>query len=433
MNYEQKRQKIVQYIKKGEKSPDEFTLGLELEHFVTDKNTHETIGYFGDESVSDILNLLKDKYDFKAHEENGHVLSLHKGNYDIATEPAAQFEVAINSKRCIKELEDDYKKLMEILIPILDSKNLNLTTLGYHPKSKIDDIKILPKKRYEHMYNYFQKHGAKFAHNMMKGTASMQVTIDFENETDFKKKYFVANALSPFIYSTFDNAYIFESKKYEYRNLRQTIWQHCDRQRTGVYPFSFDDNLSYEKYADHILNTDIIFVNENGEDIYKGDVKFKDLIKDEMDDELIFHALSIVFPDVRVKRYIEIRMADEVNYPLNFSYVAFTKGIFYNQSSLDEVYEILKDMDIYALENLKSRAEKDSIKAKYKEKTIRDHMLKFCEIAKKGLDDKEKEYLDSLIKMLQNYETPRDIFEKLYEKSPSKAIDEFSVKGNFNG
>ena len=425
MNYKEKIQKIVNYIKSGEKDPTDFALGFESEHFVVDGSSLETVSYYGEDGIARSMEEIS-KNSYEIHEEDGKILGLSKEGFDISVEPASQFEVAIKSRKKIDDLYDDYKKAMGELVPVFEKKGQVLANVGYHPKSKIEDIKIIPKKRYDYMYEYFRVNGGAYAHNMMKGTASLQCAIDYASEEDFKKKYFVASALSPFLYSIFDNSYIFEGEVYNKRNLRQMIWDNCDRQRTGVYPFAFDEDFSYEKYAREILNTDIIFVHEDGEDHYKGRLKFSEVMDKDSSDEMIFHALSIVFPDVRAKKYIEIRMPDEVPYPYNFAGLALIKGLFYDEENLDRLYEIFTDMDYRSLTNLRSRTERYGLHATYKDKEIYKWALDFVDMAKRSLED-ESHYLNPLREILEEEKSPRDIYESLYKKDPTEAIRVFSA------
>lgn len=428
MDFREKIEKIVNFIKSGEKETKDFSIGFESEHFVVDKDSLTTISYYGKDGICESMaEIGRLGYDIK--EEEGNILGLSKENFDISIEPASQFELAIRSKKSINDLYRDYTRAMAELIPIFENKGQILASVGYHPKSKISAIKIIPKKRYDFMYEYFRINGGAYAHNMMKGTASLQVTIDYANEEDFKRKYFLASALSPFLYSIFDNAYIFEGEVYDKRNLRQMIWDNCDRQRTGVYPFAFDHDLSYEKYARKILDTDIIFIKEDGEESYKGRVKFSEIMDEDFSDEMIFHALSIVFPDVRAKKYLEIRMPDELPYPYNFACLALIKGLFYDEDNLNKLYEIFEDMDYPQVTNLKSRCERYGLHAKYKDKEIYKWALDFIDLAKKALDD-EGDFLDPLREILEEGKSPRDIYEKLYKKDPREAIRVFSANNS---
>lgn len=287
------------------------------------------------------------------------------------------------------------------------------------------DLNIIPKDRYKYMQKYFTEFGGKYALNMMRGTASVQSAIDFSSEKDFKKKFFVANALSPFMYTLYDNAYIFQGKPYENKNLRQEIWEYCDKNRTGVYDFAFDDDMSYEKYAEKILNTDIIFVHEDGQDVYKGNTKFEKIMDKDFSDEMIFHALSIVFPDVRVKKYIEIRMPDAVSYPYNLSFPALIKGLFYNEENLNKLREDFKNMTYDSCQKLKMDAKEHGFDAIYEGKSICEWIKYFISLAKAGLSCEEKTYLSCIEKLIDEKETLRDKFEKIYKEDPKKLANNF--------
>lgn len=436
MNYQEKKEKIVEYIKSGESQKENFKIGLEMEHFVIDKDELFSYDYFGEKGVGSTLKDLKDMGFSVTNEEDGYILGLRKEDIAVNLEPAGQFELAIDAKKNINDLDKSYKKIMEEIVPIFDEKNQYLETLGYHPKSKIMDLNIIPKDRYKYMQKYFTEFGGKYALNMMRGTASVQSAIDFSSEKDFKKKFFVANALAPFMYTLYDNAYIFQGKPYENKNLRQEIWEGCDKNRTGVYDFAFDDDMSYEKYAEKILNTDIIFVHEDGQDVYKGNTKFEKIMDKDFSDEMIFHALSIVFPDVRVKKYIEIRMPDAVSYSYNLSFPALIKGLFYNEENLNKLREDFKNMTYDSCQKLKMDAKERGFDAKYEGKSICEWIKYFISLAKDGLDENEKNYLSSIEKLIDEKETLRDKFEKIYKEDPKKACEQFSVNyvlGDING
>lgn len=436
MNYQEKKDKIVEYIKSGESQKENFKIGLEMEHFVIDKDELFSYDYFGEKGVGSTLKDLKDMGFSVINEEDGYILGLRKEDIAVNLEPAGQFELAIDAKKNINDLDKSYKKIMGEIVPIFDEKNQYLETLGYHPKSKIMDLNIIPKDRYKYMQKYFTEFGGKYALNMMRGTASVQSAIDFSSEKDFKKKFFVANALSPFMYTLYDNAYIFQGKPYENKNLRQEIWEACDKNRTGVYDFAFDEDMSYEKYAEKILNTDIIFVHEDGQDVYKGNTKFEKIMDKDFSDEMIFHALSIVFPDVRVKKYIEIRMPDAVSYPYNLSFPALIKGLFYNEENLNKLREDFKNMTYDSCQKLKMYAKEHGFYAKYEGKSICEWIKYFISLAKAGLSCEEKTYLSCIEKLIDEKETLRDKFEKIYKEDPKKACEKFSanyVLGDING
>jgi len=421
MTYDEKIQKIVDYIKSGEKSETNFKVGFEAEHFTVDKDSLNTARYKQKDGVSDLLEEVKE-LGYEASYENSNIMGLRRAGNSISIEPAAQFELAFDAASSIDELFENYMQTMEDIIPIFEKENKLLLQVGYQPKEKIDDIEMIPKQRYKYMYDYFEEFGGALAHNMMKGSCSLQVAIDYKDEYDFRKKYFVANAISPFLYSIFDNAYIFEGKVYDKHNLRQTIWEQCDKDRTGIYSFSFDDDLSYETYAKKILKTPSIFIERDKKEVFTKDKTFEEVMDQDSSTDMIYHALSIVFPDVRVKKYIEVRMPDNIPYPYNFAAIALIKNIFYDEDVLDYVYEKFSDMTYESVQDLKKIATIQGIQALYKEKRIYEWMLDIIDKI-----EEDRKYIDPLIVLLEKQITPRDIYENLYKESPQKAAYEFSV------
>lgn len=421
MTYEDKVEKIVDFIKSGEKDEKDFKVGFEVEHFVVDKNSLETVRYEGENGIRKSLEELKD-LGYEGIYEGEYIMGLHKDGASISIEPAAQFEISLDSQNSIDKLFETYKKTMAEIIPIFDKRGQLLVEVGYQVKDKIADIPRIPKDRYKFMYEYFEKYAGPMAHNMMKGSASLQVAIDYSDEDDFRKKYFLANALAPFFYSIFDNAYIFEGEVYENHNIRQTIWENCDKDRTGIYPFSFDNDLSYEKYAKKILATPSIFIKKDGKDIATNEKTFEEIFDQDMSDEMVFHALSIVFPDVRVKKYIEIRMPDNLPFPYNFAAVSLIKNIFYDKEVLDYAYNLLAGFTYQKAQDLKKITVLRGIQAMYEDKKIYEWMLEII-----GQIKEDRKYIDPLKDLLEEQKTPRDIYEELYKESPQRAVYEFSV------
>lgn len=420
----EKIQKIVDFIKSGEKDEKDFRLGFEIEHFVVNKETLESQSFYGADGIGEILEDLV-SLGYEKTDESG--MAFSDGNVDISIEPAGQFELALRAKTMVDDLFEVYRTHMERLIPLFERRGLLLVTLGYHPKTKIDDIKIIPKARYDFMYKYFEKYGGEYAHNMMKGTCSMQLAVDYKNEEDFKKKYFLANALSPFLYSVFDNALIFEGETYIDRNLRQTIWEYTDRDRTGLYDFAFDSDMSYAKYAEKILDTPMIFMPSDDGEAYVGRKTLDELMTEENADTMVNHGISIVFPDVRVKTYMEIRMPDNIPYPYNMAAAALIKGIFFVEETFEKVYELFQDMTYDEAQKLKNNATRMGIFALYQNVEIYQHVLDIIDIIRPVLDESENKYLDELEAMLDFGIVPRDIFAKIYKDNPKRAVYEFSV------
>lgn len=412
--YEEKKQAIIDYFKSGEKDIHDFKVGVEFEHIIVDIRTYESISLYGKNGVSKTIEALN-KYGWVIDYQEGFAVGATKGPYTISTEPAGQFEVSIDANKSVEELESEYIIFLEEINPILKEKNQRLLGIGYHPVTVIDDIKISPKKRYGYMYNHFKDKGSR-SHNMMKGTAAVQVILDYNSQEDFIRKYRLGSALSPILYTIFENAYIFEGKPVDFHGVRQYIWKNTDPERSGLVKTAFDKDFSYEKYAEYILDTDVIFIDdEKGLRSTEG-LAFKDVFDlDGNIEEQIFHAVSIVFPDLRLKKYLEFRMMDSLPYPLNFAPVSLIKGLFYNEENLNRLEELFKDVNYELVNEAKEKTKARGIEAEYLGKSIYEWSLELMAMAEKGLNEREKKLLNPLKELVEMQLTPRDKFKINYD------------------
>lgn len=422
MNYEKQINILKDYMEKGEKKRSDFKLGVEFEHFVIDKDTLKTISYYGKDGVAETLKDLE-KIGYEGVYEDGHLLGLDKDKKHITTEPGSQLELSIDSSLSIGELDREYLDFLDDLIPVLDKKNQALIATGYHPETKIDEIKLLPKKRYDFMYNYFKIKGS-HAHNMMKGTAALQIAIDYGSQEDYIKKFKILNALTPVLYAIFENAYYFEGEKASFHNMRSFIWENCDKDRSGLVPSSLDKDFDYEKYGEYILDKSPIFVYEDGEEVSAKSKTVKELLNpDDFTKEEVEHYLTMFFPDVRTKRYIEIRMMDSVPYPLSFSALALFKGLLYNEENLERLSDFIKDITVKDVEVAKETMMEKGLNTEFNGMTLLEIGKFLVELAEKGLESEEKDYLKPLEEMLDSGKSPYDITESLANKGKKESLE----------
>lgn len=408
MDYNKQINEIEKHFLENSKTVDDFKIGVEFEHFVVYKDTLKTVSYYGEGGVAETLHDLE-KLGYEGSYEGEYILGLEKGNKVITLEPGSQFELSIKAQKHIKDIEREYLDFFKDLIPILESKDQQIMAVGYHPETKIEEITLLPKKRYDFMFNYFKTAGS-MAHNMMKGTAALQVSLDYGSEDDYLKKFRVANALSPVIYAMFDNGLYFQGEKYDKHNIRALIWKNCDIDRSGVVPKSLKDDFSFKKYAEYVLNVPPILIAKDGDVKSTGKLLVKDVLDVEnYSTEELEHLLTMVFPDVRTKRYIEIRMMDSVPYPLNLAAIALWTGLLYDEKVLDKVYEYVKDVTIEDVNVAKEEMMDLGLLAKLKDKTLLEMGKHIVTLAKEGLAEEDIKYIIPLEGMLDAGKNPYEI------------------------
>lgn len=399
--YDINLKKFVDYFKNGIKQKEDKTLGVELEHFIVKENM-ESVDYYEEHGVRYILEKLSPFFDEKVYKD-GNLIGLSKNKANISLEPASQLEISIGPFIKIADILEEYNYFLLKITPILKELNYKLVYSGYQPKSKVDNLNLIPKKRYEYMLDYFSSVG-NHGKNMMKGSASTQVSVDYFSEEDFKNKFRLANIFSPLISLMTDNTFIFEGEEYKKNCIRVEIWNDVDKDRSMVVKDALNKDFGFEDYAKYILEAPAILIeDEQGNSIYTKDKKIKDIYKNkEITKKDIEHLISMFFPDVRLKNYVEIRMADCMPMYYALSYAAIIKGIFYNEETIKyflDKFSFVRNEDVI-------KAKEEIIQNGYDAKVYgmyaSDIIMEMIEIAKENLHEEEKESVDLFYQLAKN-------------------------------
>ncbi|AEF93658.1 Glutamate--cysteine ligase [Desulfotomaculum nigrificans CO-1-SRB] len=421
MKFERQVSQIVNYFKNNEKPRTDFRLGVEFEHFIVDKDSLRAISYYGTNGVEETLKELL-SLGWQGDYEADFLIGLHNNGTTITLEPGSQVELSIRPQATIKDIENEYLSFLKQIIPLLKEKNQILLTLGYQPETKIAEVQFIPKQRYAYMSDYLKKQG-KYAHNMMKGTASMQVSVDYASEADFVKKFKVTNCLAPVIAAVFDNAPFFEGEIWPQHALRMVIWQNCDDDRCGIAVKDFKDGWGYSEYAQYILHTPPIIINKGGSMTYTKDKTLQELFDpDNYTREELEYMLTMVFPDVRAKSFIEIRMADSCPYPLNFAGVALWKGLLYHDENLNMLYQKFADITVEDINRAKHDVIKEGLAARLKGTAIYELAVNIVNLAKAGLPAEERDYLRPLETLLEEKKTPVAVTKEEIHEGKNSAL-----------
>lgn len=413
---------VSRYLASQEKHEAERRIGVEFEHFILDSRSLEAVSYFGKAGVKETLAKIQSK-GWQREDKDGHFLALEKDGTTITLEPGGQIELSIKPLKMITEIEGEYLQFLCEVIPILEDQKQILVCMGYHPQSKIVDIPFVPTAGNRYISRYLQSRG-RLGINMMKGTASMQVSVDYTSESDYSKKLRVANRLSPFISVMFDNSPFFEGELWKKNCLRTFIWKNCDSRRCGLPKGALEDGFGYSDYAKYMLNVPPIFIEDGKSIRYTGQTLFSDLFDcDNHGTAAIENMLSKMFPDVRTKQYIEIRMADSVPYPLNIAGAALWKGLMYNDQSLEKTDNLLSGLGIIDLQRSKNNVIDAGLKASLAGRSLHDFGTTILALARQGLDESERDYLIPIEEILNQGKNPAAITRERLSTGKAKAIE----------
>lgn len=347
---EQNRRAIIDYFERGAKGErSQGSLGVEVEQFIVDADSLHGVPYSrpdGGMGVHEVLEHLSQFYPQRGYTREGDLISLDSPEANITLEPAAQIEISIAPYSSIADIMRVYGDFRARLDPFLAEHGCKVVTEGYHPRDKAHDLPLIPKLRYRYMDDYFRDIGT-HGERMMRASASTQVSVDFLDEADAVRKMRVAQALAVVLSSLADNVGCMEGAPTDKPLERLYLWRDVDDARTGSVPGLFEDGYGFEDYVDWVMRTCPIFITRAAADDPQGPsvrgmagrTAAEAYADAPMDEEDIEHLLSMFWPDVRLKKFVEIRPADSMPAELIAGYAALIKGIFYSEDSLRAVEE----------------------------------------------------------------------------------------------
>ena len=385
-------EQLAGYLESGCKPRDAWRIGTEHEKFGYCKDTLKPIPYAGDRSVLAVLEGLRDGHGWSPLEEDGNLIGLEKDGANVSLEPGGQLELSGAPLENIHETCDEVNAHLADVKDIADKVGVGFIGLGAAPVWRHEDMPLMPKGRYKLMDAYMQEVGT-MGTAMMRRTCTVQVNLDFGSEADMVQKLRVALALQPVATALFANSPFFGGKPNGHKSWRSRIWRDLDPDRTGMLPFVFEDGFGFEAYADYALDVPMYFVHRDGEYIDALGQSFRDFMKGELPalpgekpllSDWADH-LTTIFPEARIKKFMEMRGADGGPWRRLCALPAFWVGLMYDQSSLDTAWDMVKDWDTETREELRIAASRDAIHAKVRGIGLRDIAREILDISEAGL------------------------------------------------
>lgn len=339
---------IAGYFEAGCKSRGEERIGIETEHFVLN-NRGEPITY----GILDAIMQRQVRAGDRVEEEDGHFLGYYNENFSITLEPAAQLEISVMPQKCVADVERILMRFYKEYKEVLNSAGYHMVHAGYHPVRRAGELALIPKKRYEYMNEYF-KHSGSRGYQMMRATASTQISVDYFSEADFIQKYRLACVLVPVFSLLTDNSPVYEGQASSRFLTRSYVWQGVDAQRCLIPECVFKEDFGFRAYAGELYHKPPILVKEGNRTRATGSDTIAELYRNRLlTVPETQHLISMFFPDVRLKQYLEIRPADSLPMPLALAYMELVKGIFYRQETLDYFTDYFQVSDGRQIEEAK--------------------------------------------------------------------------------
>ncbi|MCH2166272.1 MAG: glutamate--cysteine ligase [Oceanicola sp.] len=420
------RAQLVEYLSSGCKPKDAWRIGTEHEKFGYCKDTHRPLPYAGERSIEAVLSGLRDRYGWAPVEEAGKLIGLIKDGANVSLEPGGQLELSGAPLETIHQTCDEVNQHLREVKDIADEIGVGFIGLGAAPEWSHDDMPQMPKGRYRLMTDYMGRVGT-HGTQMMYRTCTVQVNLDFSSEADMVQKLRVALALQPVATALFANSPFFEGKPNGHKSWRSRVWRSLDDARTGMLPFVFEEGFGFEAWVDYALDVPMYFVYRDGVYIDALGQSFRDFLEGKLPalpgetptlSDWADH-LTTIFPEARLKKFIEMRGADGGPWRRLCALPAFWVGLTYDQGALDAAWDLVKGLDTETREGLRVAASVDGLAGAANGVGLGDLAREAVAIAEAGLKARarpgaggllpdETHFLNALKETLETGKTPAD-------------------------
>ncbi|MCR9155623.1 MAG: glutamate--cysteine ligase [Rhodobacteraceae bacterium] len=383
---------LAEYLASGCKPKEDWRIGTEHEKFGYCKDSLKPLPYEGERSILAVLQGLRDAHGWAPVVEGQYLIGLEKDGANISLEPGGQLELSGAPLETIHQTCDEVNDHLRDVKDIADKIGVEFIGLGAAPIWQHEDMPLMPKGRYKLMDSYMSKVGTSGT-TMMRRTCTVQVNLDFSSEADMVQKMRVALALQPVANALFATSPFFEGNLNGHKSWRGRVWRHLDDARTGMLPFVFEDGFGFEAWVQYALDVPMYFVYRDG--VYHDALgqSFRDFLKGELPalpgetptlSDWADH-LTTIFPEARVKKFIEMRGADGGPWRRLCALPAFWVGLTYDQSALDAAWDLVKGLDAETREGLRVAASIDGLQAEVNGIKMHDLAREALKISEAGL------------------------------------------------
>ncbi len=386
------RDQLAAYLASGCKPAADWRIGTEHEKFGYLTGTLTPLPYEGAASVRAVLEGLRDRFGWTPVLEGASIIGLTRNGANVSLEPGGQLELSgaplVDLHDCAAEVAQHLAEVHAVADPL----GVGFAGLGAAPIWTHAQMPMMPKGRYRLMTPYMQSVGT-HGTQMMYRTCTVQVNLDFASEPDMVRKLRVSLALQSVATALFASSPFLEGQPNGHKSWRSRIWRGLDAARTGTLPFVFEDGFGFERYVDYALDVPMYFVYRDGHYINALGQSFRDFLNGRLPalpgevptlSDWADH-LTTIFPEARLKKYLEMRGADAGSQAHLNALPALWTGLLYDQSALDAAWDLVKHWDTETREGLRAAASIDGLQAEVPGVRMADLARQVVAIARGGL------------------------------------------------
>jgi glutamate--cysteine ligase len=419
------------------KPASEFRIGTEAEKFGWLVREAKPLPFHGETSVQSILKLLQ-QFGWQPEREHpqGEVIALLKDDASITLEPAGQLELSGAPFASLHDTHRELEQHFDQLRAVSDQIGISWLSLGFHPFAKQDQLPHVPKLRYGIMERYLPTRGSR-ALDMMRRTCTVQANLDFSSEEDAMRKLRVSLALQPIVTGMFANSPFYEGRLGERASERADVWLNMDATRTGLLPFAWEKDVSFQKYVEWALDAPMFLIKRNDKVVANTDQTFREYLQHGSHGERATSTdwrthLNTLFPEVRLKNTLEMRGADAQGRALTSALPALWKGLLYSETALRRAESLIAPLSAELVQRARPDITRLGLQAILLNQPLSHWASEVVQIARAGLDElnvlndrgeSESFLLDALERLVREGRCPADVL-----RSELRGADDFAAR-----
>jgi len=437
------RDDLIAWIAAGGKPARAWRIGTEHEKFLFATDTLRPVPYEGERGVRALMEGLIARFGWEPILEGRDIIALKRPEGEmggtVSLEPGGQFELSGAPLRTIHETAAETHEHLEQVLAVGEPLRIGFLGVGFSPNWTLAETPRMPKERYQVMTRYMPRVG-KHGLDMMYRTCTIQVNLDFADEADMVKKFRVSLALQPVVTAIFACSPFSEGKPNGFLSLRSEVWRDTDAARTGMLPFVFEPGMSFERYVDYALSVPMYFVYRRGRYVDAAGASFRDFLSGRLpqlpgelptQDDWSDH-LTTLFPEVRLKRFLEMRGADGGRWRRICALPALWTGLLYDPVALDAAWDLVKDWSAGERQGLRDCVPRTALQSPFRRTTVLELARQVLGIAQSGLKrrafvnakgEDERIFLAPVEGILRDALTPADEILLRYERDWGRRSD----------
>jgi glutamate--cysteine ligase len=418
---------LAGWLRSGEKESARFRIGAEYEKIGLWADTYEPVPYEGPRGIGCVLERIAELDGWTPVEERGALVALERNGASITIEPGGQLELSGLPLGTLHDVSAEFEDHLDVLRRVSEPIGIVWLGLGFSPLVAVGDAPRMPKERYRIMRQYLPTRG-KLALHMMHLTATVQANLDFSDESDMVRKMRSATAVTPIVSALFANSPLAEGRPSGFVSRRLDIWRDTDPDRCGLLHFVFDPDFGYERYVEWALDVPMFFVVRDGTYFPTPGVSFREFLREGWRGhrarlrDFATH-LTTLFPEVRLKRVIELRGADAQPAALSCAVPALWKGLLYDAQAADAALALVADWGSAEREEALRQAARSGLAGRVGGRKLLDLARELVAIGSAGLDrlagaagdDDERRFLDPVWAQLELGKSPGEVVLERWE------------------